>query len=294
VTRRLRAVGIGEILWDLLPGGERLGGAPFNVVAHLHRFGWDAAFVTAVGNDPRGHEALERARRLGVDTSWIAVSDLPTGVVNVAIDDNGVPDFEIVSPAAYEAVEPWSDEGVPGGFDLQVFGTLAQQFEGTRTATRQLADRSPDAIRLYDVNLRRDRWDIRLVAELLDLATVVKLNDSEARALAACLGLPVEPIEAFARAAARRFGLHAICVTRGADGAGLLLDGEYHEAPAPAVEVIDTVGAGDAFGAALGHGLAMGWPAADILIVANRLGSLVASGEGAILEWKPSDVIDHD
>jgi fructokinase len=101
VTRRLRAVGIGEILWDLLPGGERLGGAPFNVVAHLHRFGWDAAFVTAVGNDPRGHEALERARRLGVDTSWIAVSDLPTGVVHVAIDDNGVPDFEIVSPAAY-------------------------------------------------------------------------------------------------------------------------------------------------------------------------------------------------
>lgn len=286
-----RVVGIGEILWDILPAGERLGGAPFNTVAHLRRFGWKAGYVTAVGTDARGRAALEEVNRLGVDPTWIAVNSLPTGSAVVALDAGGNPAFEIATPAAFEAIEPWSAEARPPATDLIVVGTLAQRFEGVRVATQQLAAASPDAVRLYDVNLRNDFEDLGLVVELLEFATVVKLNESEQQVVADGLALPAGPLELFARGLSKRFGLRAVCVTRGSRGAGLLVGDVYEDARSPKTRVIDTVGAGDAFAAALGHGLAMAWPAARILSVANRLGWLVASRPGAVPDWRPEDLL---
>jgi fructokinase len=285
-------LGIGELLWDLLPGGERLGGAPFNVVAHLRRFGWRCAYVSAVGRDALGRRAIEEAARLGIDTSPIEVNERPTGVVRVRLDAAGVPDYEIVSPAAYEAIVPRQGRcvGVGAHLDMITFGTLAQRFSGVRAATHLLASEAPDAIRLYDVNLRRDCWHFGLVEELLILANVVKVNQEEQKVLAGGLGLPTDSTEAFARATSSRFSLRAVCVTRGPTGATLLLDDDYVEAPAPRVRVVDTVGAGDAFAAALGKGLIEGWTAPQIVDVANRLGALVVSRSGAIPEWSLSEI----
>lgn len=126
--------------------------------------------------------------------------------------------------------------------------------------------------------------------DLLDLATVVKLNEDELQILSAPLDLPADSVESFGRALAGRHVLRGVCVTRGAMGAGLLLDGTYVEASAPIVRVVDTVGAGDAFAAALAHGLNRGWPASDTVAVANRLGSLVASRAGASPTWMPVEL----
>lgn len=282
-------LGIGELLWDLLPGGERLGGAPFNVVAHLRRFGWRSAYVTAVGTDERGRRALDEARRLGIGTSLIEANDLPTGLVRVWLDAAGVPEYEIVSPAAYEAITAGPGRTVVAGdhLDLITFGTLAQRFPGVRAATQLLAEEAPDAIRLYDVNLRRNCWHLGLVEDLLTLANVVKLNQEEQEVLAAGLALPADSTEAFAREASARYALQSVCVTRGPAGAALLLDDAFAEAAAPSVRVVDTVGAGDAFAAVLGKGLVEGLAAAEILEAANRIGALVSSRAGAILDEDP-------
>jgi fructokinase len=288
----LSVLGIGELLWDLLPGGERLGGAPFNVVAHLRRLGWRSAYVSAVGSDALGSRAIEEARRLGVDTSLIEINELPTGIVRVELDADGVPDYDIVSPAAYETIASRDRRiaTVGGPVDVIVYGTLAQRCPGVHAATQQLGAEAPDAVRLYDVNLRRRCWDAGLVDDLLTLASVVKLNRQEQEVLARELSLPADSAEAFARAASERYGLRAVCVTRGPGGASLLLDGAYAEAPAPPVQVVDTVGAGDAFAAMLGWGLLEGWPLSRILGAANRIGALVASRAGAIPHWDTSEL----
>jgi fructokinase len=289
--RACSVVGVGEILWDLLPDGPRLGGAPFNAIAHLGRFGCRTAFVSAVGRDELGQRAMAEATRLGVSTALIEVNELPTGVVRVDLDQEGVPTYQIVSPAAYEARAPLPpDLAVEGGVDLVVFGTLAQRFEGVRAATEQIVHASPGAARLYDVNLRPGCWDPPLLERLLGLATVVKLNEDEQATLAVTLGLPTSSIERFARAACGRFELRGVCVTRGAAGAALLLDDGYRDAPAPQVDVVDTVGAGDAFAAALGYGLIRSWTASEILSVATRLGAFVAARPGALPDWEPATI----
>jgi fructokinase len=226
-----------------------------------------------------------------VSTALIEVNNTPTGVVRVELDAEGVPDYKIVSPAAYEARESLPpDQAIEGGVDLVVFGTLAQRFEGVRAATQQIVHANRGAARLYDVNLRPGCWNPPLVERLLELATVVKLNEDEQATLAVTLGLPDSPIERFARAACARYELRGVCVTRGAAGATLLLDGEYQEAPAPQVDVVDTVGAGDAFAAAFGYGLIRSWTASEILPVATRLGAFVASRPGALPEWEPAEI----
>jgi fructokinase len=287
--RTSSVVGIGELLWDLLPDGPRLGGAPFNVVAHLARFGCRTSYVSAVGRDELGERALTEVARLGVATSLVQLSEVPTGVVRVELDARGVPTYEIGSPAAYETLDlpDRLDPAVAGGADLIVLGTLAQRFAGVRAATRRIVDANPGAVRLYDVNLRSGCWDAGLVERILEQATVAKLNEDEQATLSAALGLPASPTERFARTACDRFRLRGVCVTRGAAGAALLLDDVYREAPAPHVEVVDTVGAGDAFSAGLGYGLIHTWTVSEILSVATRLGAFVASRAGAIPDWDP-------
>jgi fructokinase len=143
---------------------------------------------------------------------------------------------------------------------------------------------------LYDVNLRPGCWSTELVGGLMASANVVKMNADEQAVLAFEFGLASSTIELFARAACDRFTLRGVCVTRGPSGAALLLDDVYREAPAPRVDVVDTVGAGDAFAAGLGYGLIQSWTVSEILSVATRLGALVASRPGAIPAWDRADV----
>ena len=290
---RHRILGIGELLWDLFPDGPRLGGAPFNVTANLRRLGHAAAFVSAVGDDELGREALTTVDALGVEATFISVAlDLPSGTVEVRPDASAGHRFAIRSPAAYESIgdgDALVSRIAAWRPDALVFGTLAQRFDGARKLTGEIAVRIRPRHRLYDVNLRDGTWTDDLVRDLLGLATIVKANDDEAHVLATLLGCDAAPAE-LGVALAERFGIEAVCITRGADGAALFARGRLTEVAGIAVEVADTVGAGDAFAAGLLHGILVRQTPANALRFANRLGAVVASRPGALPPWTAGEI----
>ena len=287
-------LGIGELLWDLLPSGLRLGGAPFNVVAHLRRLGHDTSYVTTVGNDELGRRAISEVHELEVDGSLIrVVSSVPTGTASVELDTDGRPTWQINSPAAYELTEISSyglthiARAAPCAI---VFGTGTQRFPSVRHATVTVLNANPTALRVYDVNLRGGGWTTPLVEELTASANVLKMNEEELQVLGRVLGLPIATPEAFARAAAERFDLTTVCVTRGSRGAVMWTPHAYMIDEGFKVTVSDTIGAGDAVTAGLIHGLLTGSPGGETLELANALGALVSSRPGAIPAWTPREL----
>ena len=267
---------IGEILWDVFPDAERLGGAPFNFAVHAHRLGHRMIFLSAVGDDERGRTAAGRAAALGLETEFIQVAaGRPTGSVSVRLDAEGHPDFTIHRPAAYDCLA--LDDGRLQRLaemrpDWIYFGTLYAMEERSREVLRRLLDAIPGARRFYDVNLRCGCYTPELVRELLSLADAVKMNDDEAELFPDLGEAP------------------AVAVTRGERGCVVRLGADRAECPGYTVKVVDTVGAGDGFAAAFVHGLGAGWSAAKTGDFANRLGALVASRAGAAPEWSPGEL----
>ncbi|HEX6070666.1 MAG TPA: PfkB family carbohydrate kinase [Longimicrobiaceae bacterium] len=272
---------IGELLWDSLPAGLFPGGAPFNVAGHLHALGVPVAVISRVGRDRLGTEAIARLSHLGIDPNLVQVDDtLPTGFVSVVVAEGGIPSYEIEQPAAWDGIELAA--GVrerAAEARAIVFGSLAQRSRGSRDTIRRLWQ--ADALQVFDVNLRPPFEDREIVRESLTAADMVKLNEGELGRLAGWFGLPANPRRA-AEALGERFGCATVCVTRGAEGATLLREGRWTEHAGFAVEVRDTVGAGDAFLAALLAGLLSGRDDEALLRAANLLGAYVASRDGAI------------
>ena len=289
-----RVLGIGELLWDLFPDGPRLGGAPFNVVADLRRLGHAAAFVSAVGDDELGRAALAASDDLGVEATFIRVaSELPTGTVAVTPDPVEGHRFTIRSPAAYESIGDGDALIAPLTAwrpDALVYGTLAQRSAGVRALTHRVATQIRPAHRLYDVNLRDGCWTGDLVLDLLGDATVVKVNEHEADVLMELVDAATATLRGLAAALRSRYGVERLCITRGAAGATLLVDGDEYAVEGIPVDIVDTVGAGDAFAAGLLHGLLRGETPAEALAFANRLGALVASRPGALPTWRADEL----
>jgi fructokinase len=289
VNAGARVLLVGEVLWDLLPGGAQLGGAPLNVGAHLARLGHAARIVSAVGDDALGEKAWTAIASLGVDTTLLqSTAKYPTGTATVTVSPEGETSFAIARPAAYDAVAIAGESCAhltEWDAGWLYHGTLFPSCSDAQALLNRIADATPDAERVYDLNLRRGFDSPALVADLLDAADVVKMNDAELAFVHAHLGLPPTP-EAFCREAAARFEWRAACVTLGARGCALFVDGEYIEAPATPVDVVHPVGTGDAVTAALIHGLASGWPVDQIAGFANRLGAFVAGSPGAIPGWE--------
>jgi len=286
----MHLIGVGEILWDLIGNSEYLGGAVLNFSVQLTRLGHQVSLVSAVGDDDRGRRALAQARALGLPTRYIrTVRDHPTGIVTVTVDAVGQPSYIIHRPAAYDfATLDESDFQLPP--DWIAFGTLHSMNPGARQLLRTVIERFPQSRRFYDVNLRRDSYTPELVTSLLETAQVVKLNDAEVVRVGEMLGTPSGSLESFCRDYSARFGWQAVCVTRGSEGCAILLGSEYLEVPGYRITVADTVGAGDAFAAALVHGLHSAWPAREVADFANRLGALVASRSGGVPAWTPEEL----
>lgn len=275
-----RVLCVGELLWDSLPTGLFLGGAPYNVAAHLHDLGAEVHLLSRVGDDRLGAEALRRVAGHGVPTALLQTdSALPTGFVSVTLDSAGAPGYDIVRPAAWDAIEATpSALQCARAADALVFGTLAQRDERSRAAIGALVD--GPALTALDLNLRPpydDRW---LVERSLAAAQLVKLNRDELARVAGWFDLPSDMREGMVALSAR-FGCSTVCVTLGAEGAVLLHHGRWAEHPGFRVRVRDTVGAGDAFLAALLHGLLSGAEELAALQHANLLGACVASCHGA-------------
>ena len=272
---------VGEVLWDSLPSGLFLGGAPFNVACHLRAAGMRAAMVSRIGNDRLGTEIVARATRFGVTVDLIQVDEqLPTGFVDVTLDDGGVPAYDIVAPAAWDAIAI-SETLLKRAASARaiVFGSLAQRQAVTRATLERLWE--SDALMVFDVNLRPPFDDRDVVRRSLQRADLVKMSDQELHQLAAWFGLP-SGIREGAAAIAEQFGCDTVCVTRGDQGASLLHEGSWIEQDGFEVEVRDTVGAGDAFLAVLLVGLLNGTAPGAALEHANLIGAYVVTQYGAV------------
>ena len=272
----------GEALWDILPRGIFLGGAPLNVAYHLSRLGVRAVPVSAVGCDFLGDEARRRIETWDVRTEFIArVRRKPTGVVRASLDAAGVARYHIAQNVAWDRIViPRRQQMNPP--EAIVYGSLALRGSGNRAAATELLTRWPDTLRVLDLNLRAPFDRGANVPFALRHAQLLKLNDEELARMSAKPVARVNQLQAAARAFAKRHGLARVCVTAGARGAGLLWDEEWFWEPARPVVVRDTVGSGDAFLAAfLAACLQRKAKPRDALKSACRLGEFVAARDGA-------------
>jgi fructokinase len=275
---------LGEVLWDVFPDGEHFGGAPANVAVHAAGLGAEAFMISAVGTDARGTEALQRLAGFGVDCSAVArLPDHPTGVVRVSVDAAGLPSYDIAAGSAWDCV-PWSAgvESVAQRADAICFGTLAQRSPVSRvTIRRAVAATRETTWRLFDVNLRQAHYDADVLTESLEVANALKLNQEELPVVARLCGIKSAPPVAQLRALCERFGLKLAALTRGPSGALLVSTWGVWAAPAPRTQIADTVGAGDAFSAALLVGILAGQPLDEVNRRANAVAAYVCSQPGA-------------
>ncbi len=278
-----RIAGLGEVLWDLLPGGRQLGGAPANFAYHARCLGLEAYIVSAVGADAPGEDVVRKLDALGVHRDYLAVSSkYPTGTVTVELDPAGHPTFTIHENVAWDHI-PWTPAlgRLAGRLNAVCFGSLCQRSdESRRTVQRFLAAVAPGCIRVFDVNLRQDWYSREVIETSLALADVLKLNDEELPTVASLLELEGRGDDALLELI-ERWDLRLAALTRGANGSVLRTSQQRVEHPGIPVRVVDTVGAGDAFTAALAAGLLEKRPLEQISEEANRLGAYVAGCAGA-------------
>jgi fructokinase len=295
-------LGIGELLWDIVPDGMRLGGAPANFAVMAARLGNHAAILSRIGRDDLGRQAIDRLNTIidpmPVETGFLQVDQLhETGRVTVSFAD-GEPHYTIHEPAAWDFLE-LSDAWVQlaARADAICFGSLAQRNQQARQTIQTLAaEASSTCIRVFDVNLRAPFYSAEILEESLELATVVKMNDAEAPLVLDLLDLTIEeapgPGEAlsttvYLRAAAERLlaefpSLQMVAATRGSRGSLLVTRDEWNEHPGFPVKVADGIGAGDAFTAAMTHYMLRGADLATLNEAGNRWGGWMASQSGAM------------
>lgn len=280
-------VGLGELLWDLFPDGPRFGGAPMNFACSAAGLAGDACrvlAVSAVGRDRLGQQAIEELRTRGVDTSGIQLLDHPTGTVDVQVDEHGHARYGFADDTAWDHLA-WSDslQEIAASCDAVCYGSLALRSPATRdTAIQFLNTVRPEALRVFDVNLRPPHTPAERWFCLLETASVVKCNEDELPVLGSLLQLKARDERGQLDELASRFGLRCAALTRGARGSMLRDDqGRFSESPGTRVDLVDTVGAGDAFTAALTLGLLEGMPLDELHRWADRVASFVCSRRGA-------------
>lgn len=285
-------VGLGESLFDLLPGGPVLGGAPINVAVHVQQLfdllpvaGGRAAVATRVGRDELGDRFRTELAGRGLDISAVQRDDSwPTGTAVIDLVD-GEPTFSITRDSAWDrAVFDADWRSLAGRASAVCFGTLGRRSEAARRAVESFLQAAPRSVRVFDVNLRAPFYSADVVRDGCRLATILKLNEAELPVIADMLGLP--PAAAADQIESLRRGLHleAVVLTRGLAGSSLASAAGSVSAPArmfPPRSDADAVGAGDAFTAALIVGRLLDWPAATSLDLAARVSGFVASQPGA-------------
>lgn len=278
-----KIIGLGEVLWDLLPNGARLGGAPTNFACHARALGAEASVVTRIGSDALGLQVLDRFREMDLPVSTVQIDDKnPTGTVAVTLTNEGIPRFEISEHVAWDqlAATPDALEAIRQA-DAVCFGTLAQRTSTSRTAIQQLLTAAPaKALRIFDINLRHPFYSPNVIDESLRLANVLKLNDEELLKLAQIFALRGDQKSQMERLA-DQFGLNTVVLTCGPRGSLIFAENRWSEQPGREVNVVDTVGAGDSFTAALAIGLLSKMEIGAAHTVAAEVARYVCSQPGA-------------
>lgn len=285
MNKAFTIVGLGELLWDMFPHGKQLGGAPANFAYMTALLGDRGVVASRVGEDRLGQEAIWQLKASGLDTSQIQRDSAhATGTVHIQLDSKGQAEYKFGEDAAWDHLA-WSEEweALAKSADAVCFGSLAQRAEGSRSTIRKfLQSVRADAARIFDVNLRQAFYSAEVLRVALLHANIMKVNDEELPRIVEMFGEKFSSEKEAACWFVEEFGLKLVCVTRGCRGSLLVCDGKKDEHRGFTVKVADTVGAGDAFTAALVHHWLRRAPLEEMNLAANRLGAWVASQEGAM------------
>ena len=281
----LKAAGIGELLWDVLPDQEKLGGAPVNFAYHFSGLGGEGIAISTIGADARGNKALRELQKHGVQTDGISrTGEYPTGYVNAGIDSDGVASYSFPDDVAWDHLEvnEFALQAL-SGLNCVCFGTLAQRGAGTRTTIHNFVGSCPaETLKIYDINLRQDFYSKKIIEQSLELCNVIKLNDDELLLLSEMFDLSGKDSDRLS-SLLHRFQLELAILTRGKAGSCLLTPGRRSEHPGIRTEVVDTIGAGDSFTAAAAFGMLSGEDLDKINDTANRVAAFVCSRPGAMV-----------
>ena len=274
-------VGIGELLWDMLPTGKKAGGAPINFVYHASRLGAEGYAISAIGDDMLGKEIIEELDRYHIQ-HLIEKVPYPTGTVKVGLTEEGIPSYTISERVAWDHIIATSNAvDLAEQADAICFGTLAQRSAQSRETIQAISSFAPtDAYRLFDINLRQRYYSKELIEESFYLANVLKANDREFAVLKALFGLTGSEKEA-ARWFIEKYNLRMFVLTAGASHSTIYTREEVSTLPTQPVQVVDTVGAGDAFSAALVIALLKGKSLEEAHREAVKCAAFVCSKAGA-------------
>lgn len=280
-SKKLKAVCFGEILFDVFPKLKKIGGAPLNVASRLKSFGVDVAMISAVGNDKNGKELIEYFQKLEINTGSIQVKkNYPTGVVNVRLNEKGNASYDITYPSAWDKIRlSINDLELVKNADFFVYGSLAARDESTKKTVLQLLKIAN--YKVFDINLRVPHYTEDTLIEFMNVADFIKFNDEELYEVAKIIGSSLNSLQQNIEFIAEKTNTKTICVTLGSHGAVLYFEGKFYHNCGYYVDVVDTVGAGDAFLATLIYKLFTEKLAQNAINTACAVGSMVAKSIGA-------------
>jgi fructokinase len=279
--KKLSAIGIGEILWDLFPEGKELGGAPTNFAFHINQMNIHSTIISAVGKDPLGEEIKEMIRNMNLD-GLIQTNEKPTGMVSVTLDEKGIPQYIIHEDVAWDYVEITDKaRNHASEVDAICFGSLAQRSNVTRNTIQTILRLVPkQSLKVFDINIRQHYYNRNLIASSLELANILKINDEELLLLSEMLNIDGEESEII-NILLDIYKLDYLALTKGSVGSWLISPDNASFIETPDVNVKDTVGAGDSFTAAMVAGLLHGLSFVDVHQLAVDVSAFVCTQEGA-------------
>lgn len=276
-------VGLGEALWDCLPEGRKLGGAPANFAFHAGQFGYDAYAVSAVGTDDLGEETLAEfdAKKLKYEMPKV---DFPTGTVQITLDESGVPTYNIKEGVAWDNI-PFTPriEELARKCRAVCFGSLAQRHEASRNTIYKFLDSTPkDCLRIFDINLRQNFYSKEVIRESLKRCNVLKINDEELVLIGRMFGYPGLDIENKCWLILGKYDLDMLVLTCGVNGSYVFSRGAMSYLETPKVNVADTVGAGDSFTGSFVGSILSGKPVHEAHRIAVHVSAFVCTQNGAM------------
>lgn len=287
-------VGMGEALWDVLPEGKKIGGAPANFAYHVSQFGLTSCVVSAVGPDALGKEIQENLTSKGLN-HLIAEVPYPTGTVQVEIDQAGVPQYEIKENVAWDNIPYTAQlEALAQRTQAVCFGSLAQRNVVSRETINRFLDAMPqreDSLVVFDVNLRQGFYNKEILCNSMKRCNILKINDEELVAVSRMFGYPGIDLQDKCWILMGKYNLKMLILTCGINGSYVFTPGNVSFQPTPKVEVADTVGAGDSFTAAFIASVLKGKSVAEAHSIAVRTSAFVCTKDGA-MPVLPSDLTD--
>ena len=274
--------GIGELLWDVLPSGKQLGGAPCNFAFHAMQSGCEGYVLSAIGKDDLGDELNKVIQKLGLSNKYIQENEFPTGTVTVKVDERGHPDYVIHENVAWDHIR-WNKDMVHLAKDLDAvcFGSLAQRNpESGHTIMNFISALKPNCLKVFDINLRQKFFTRESIINSINLSDILKLNEDELPIVAACLGYEGDRDKQIDQLLNQN-QLKYVVFTMGSAGSIIKSTNETSFCEAPKVQVADTVGAGDSFTAIFIAGILKGIPLKEIHKKATEIAAFICTQKGA-------------